>query len=381
MTLSKFHARQRAFTLVELLVVIAIIGTLIGLLLPAVQSAREAARRSQCSNNMRQVGLAVLNFESTKQKLPAFTDDGEFTGQPGALTGATQPGYSWITHCLPYMEEVGLYNAIATRSTTTAGGKFALSPFDANVQNVASGTDRRACQINIGPLKCPTFSGDGNAETSTGGPSGGLSYAPAYNSLASSGVNIALTNYKANAGTHVLTGTTLRNNGAMSYPTTSGTVSRPNGISMGGLSDGTSKTVLVAESRERGYASWIDGSTSWVVASNLAGTTVGYGNGKWNLNGTPVAMATASAAGVGLNYPAASANPGPATQFLSTTAWTFGNSSPSYGMAHGASSDHSGGIVLHVFGDGHVSQITNDIDPTVFMSLYSRDGTEPVNLE
>jgi prepilin-type N-terminal cleavage/methylation domain-containing protein len=378
MTLSKFHARRRAFTLVELLVVIAIIGTLIGLLLPAVQSAREAARRSQCSNNMRQVGLAVLNFESTKQKLPAFTDDGEFTGIPGAVTGATQPGYSWITHCLPYMEEVGLYNAIATRSTTTAGGKFALSPFDAQVQNVTSGTDRRAFQINIGPLKCPTFAGDGNAETTVSGPSAGLSYAPAYNTYASAGVNVALSNYKANAGTHVLTGTTLANNGAMSYPTTSGTVSRPNGISMGSLADGTSKTVLVAESRERGYSSWIDGSTSWVVASNLAGTTVAYGNGKWNLGTTPVAMATASAAGVGLNYPAAAASPGPAAQFLSSSAWTPYSG---YGMAHGASSDHSGGIVLHVFGDGHVSQITNDIDPTVFMSLYSRASGEPVNLE
>jgi prepilin-type N-terminal cleavage/methylation domain-containing protein len=378
MTLSKFHARRRAFTLVELLVVIAIIGTLIGLLLPAVQSAREAARRSQCSNNMRQVGLAVLNFESTKQKLPAFTDDGEFSGVPGALTGATQPGYSWITHCLPYMEEVGLYNAIATRSTTAGGGKFALSPFDANVQNVTSGTDRRAFQINIGPLKCPTFAGDGNAETSAAGPSSGLSYAPAYNTYASSGINVALSNYKANAGTHILTGTTLANNGAMTYPTTSGTVSRPNGISLGGLADGTSKTVLVAESRERGYASWIDGSTSWVVASNLAGATVAYGNGKWNLGTTPVAMATASAAGVGLNYPAAAASPGPSAQFLSSSAWT---QYATYGMAHGASSDHSGGIVLHVFGDGHVSQITNDIDPTVFMSLYSRASGEPVNLE
>jgi prepilin-type N-terminal cleavage/methylation domain-containing protein len=377
MSLSLLNSRRRAFTLVELLVVIAIIGTLIGLLLPAVQSAREAARRSQCSNNMRQVGLAVLNFESTKQKLPAFTDDGEYTGIPGAVTGATQPGYSWITHCLPYMEEVGLYNAIATRSTSTAG-KFALSPFDANVQNVASGTDKRACQINIGPLKCPTFAGDGNAETTISGPSAGLSYAPAYASLASGGVNVALTNYKANAGTHVLTGTTLANNGAMGYPTTTGTVSRPNGISLGGLSDGTSKTVLVAESRERGYASWIDGSTSWVVASNLAGTTVAYGNGKWNLGTTPVAMATASAAGVGLNYPAAAASPGPAAQFLTSSAWT---PYASYGMAHGASSDHSGGIVLHVFGDGHVSQITNDIDPTVFMSLYSRSSGEPVNLE
>ena len=375
MALSRFTSRRRGFTLVELLVVIAIIGTLIGLLLPAVQAAREAARRSSCSNNMRQVGLSVLNYESTSQRLPAFTDDGETTGIPGAATGATQPGYSWITHCLPYMEEVGLYNSIATRSTTAGSGKFSLSPFDPNVQNVASGTDRRAFQIGIAALKCPTFAGDGNAETSPSGGSAGLSYAPAYNSL---GVNVALTNYKANAGTHLASATAVSNNGAFSYPTASGTTSRPKGISIGGLIDGTSKTVLAAESRERGYASWIDGSTSWVVASNVSGTSAAYGNGKWNVGANPISMATASASGVGLNFPAAAASPGPSAQFLTSSAWT---PYETYGMAHGASSDHSGGIVLLVFGDGHVGQVTNDIDPTVYMSLFSRASGEPVNLE
>ena len=62
--------RPRAFTLIELLVVIAIIGVLIGLLLPAVQAAREAARRAQCTNNLKQIGLGVMNYESANQCLP-----------------------------------------------------------------------------------------------------------------------------------------------------------------------------------------------------------------------------------------------------------------------------------------------------------------------
>lgn len=178
MSLSKLNAKRRGFTLVELLVVIAIIGTLIGLLLPAVQAAREAARRSSCSNNMRQVGLAVLNFESTKQKLPAFTDRNEWTGAPGITTGsaANTPGYSWIVHCLPYMEEVGLYNAISTSSQ-----KFANSPFAATTLNVASGTVGQpgilqASEVVIGPLKCPSFAGSGVNDNSSGGSSAGVSW-------------------------------------------------------------------------------------------------------------------------------------------------------------------------------------------------------------
>lgn len=85
---------RRGFTLVELLVVIAIIGILVALLLPAIQAAREAARRSQCSNNLKQVALAILNYEGTKKTIPA-----------GSGYLHEEPKGNWVVEILPFMEE------------------------------------------------------------------------------------------------------------------------------------------------------------------------------------------------------------------------------------------------------------------------------------
>jgi prepilin-type N-terminal cleavage/methylation domain-containing protein len=95
------------FTLVELLVVIAIIGILVGLLLPAVQAAREAARRMQCSNNVKQMGLAVHNFESAYKKLP---HSGQCDSTGG--NGTTYMIHSVPTQLLPYIEQLSVYNLL-----------------------------------------------------------------------------------------------------------------------------------------------------------------------------------------------------------------------------------------------------------------------------
>ena len=94
---------KRAFTLIELLVVIAIIAVLIALLLPAVQAAREAARRSQCVNNLKQLGIAVQNYTDSKGSLPPTSGPG-----PDGVSN----NFSMKVHLLPFMEQTSMYNAI-----------------------------------------------------------------------------------------------------------------------------------------------------------------------------------------------------------------------------------------------------------------------------
>ena len=113
--------RSHAFTLVELLVVIAIIGILVGLLLPAVQAAREAARRMQCSNNLKQLSLAALNYESAFGRFPSAMN--------GPIVAPADWGGSWLSsrghhsawlQMLPFIEQTPLYNDIT-------GGQFDIT--------------------------------------------------------------------------------------------------------------------------------------------------------------------------------------------------------------------------------------------------------------
>ncbi|WP_165231914.1 DUF1559 family PulG-like putative transporter [Aquisphaera insulae] len=104
--------RERGFTLIELLVVIAIIAVLIALLLPAVQSAREAARRAQCTNNLKQLGLAMHNYVSANEALPPVSVDNQRFSNGSDIPGMGRQNWSQHARLLPYMEQGTLYNAI-----------------------------------------------------------------------------------------------------------------------------------------------------------------------------------------------------------------------------------------------------------------------------
>ncbi len=156
MQVSFSHRKHRdsGFTLVELLVVIAIIGVLVSLLLPAVQAAREAARKAQCQNNLRQLGLSVLNFEGAKKRLPpgglispelanstaCLTDYGASIAQCFDYMGRRGgPTYSWIVLILPYMEEKALYDQFDFKKTIYT---LPTNPMSTTPSSLVCPTDR-----------------------------------------------------------------------------------------------------------------------------------------------------------------------------------------------------------------------------------------------
>ena len=117
----RFHSSRTGFTLVELLVVIAIIGILIALLLPAVQAAREAARRSQCTNNLKQIGLALQNYHDTFKTFPPVS----IFGQAGPYPQRAYH-HTWCTAILPFMEQQPLYDSVDLRLPAWGASKQAI---------------------------------------------------------------------------------------------------------------------------------------------------------------------------------------------------------------------------------------------------------------
>ncbi len=114
--------QNKGFTLIEVLVVILIISVLVGMVLPAVQMAREASRRSQCQSKLKQIGVAIHLHENTQMRLPSGGWGAHWIGDPNRGSGVTQPG-GWVYQILPYMDYEALYdlrfNAVQKASSGT----------------------------------------------------------------------------------------------------------------------------------------------------------------------------------------------------------------------------------------------------------------------
>lgn len=146
--------RRTAFTLVELLVVIAIIGILVGLLLPAVQAAREAARRMQCSNNLKQLGLAALNYESSYKTFPS-----SFTlARPLVVANNNRlvEAWGWTVSVMPFVEQGNLYNQLGASQMSLSDVLAKRNPSLLNPMPLL--------QQNIGTFRCPSDAGEGIAK-------------------------------------------------------------------------------------------------------------------------------------------------------------------------------------------------------------------------
>ncbi len=267
---SRSMLRRTGFTLIELLVVIAIIAILVALLLPAVQQAREAARRSSCKNNMKQLGLALHNYHDTHFVFPP----GYISVQPGN-TSSTEAGlYSWGAFLLPYVEQAPLYDLLNV-------GNVSLQA------NLATPAIRAALQQPMSVFSCPSDVGSGvNNSVLTPG-----SYV--YDKRASDGTNpvaIAKSNYVMVSGSG--NSTTVAVNPA-AYGPHNGLGAQNSRIKMRDVTDGTSSTLAIGEKAfkvggvEMGAGTAVGFSA--ITSSGIKnGQTAVIGIAYWGINQTVV---------------------------------------------------------------------------------------------
>ena len=239
--------------------------------MPALLAKQEAERSRVCQDKIKAVALAILNHESARNHFPLITsrDKPQLKAALSALPasanpGDTEAGWSWVVQILPYLDKKELYSVIVDRSS-----QFSIErgPFDPAIRT-ADPNSQHCSSVVLPELICPSWTGNenthGHSQIDTVGVTSG---APEYADIDSnainrgqstqSGANVAPTNYKAVVGTHMVAGTPLEN-GAM-------ILTGEQGTTISAISDGTSKTILLVETKECGYASWYEGTLNWLV--------------------------------------------------------------------------------------------------------------------
>jgi prepilin-type N-terminal cleavage/methylation domain-containing protein/prepilin-type processing-associated H-X9-DG protein len=351
------HASQRGFTLIELLVVIAIIGVLVSLLLPAVQSAREAARRSQCINNLKQIGLAILNYDSAVGSLPpGIINHGLVERAAGVCNNGTwNKNHGTFTFILPYIEQQSVYNAVNFNLPAGTGG--GTSP--AAILGVMAGRiQSTALSTVISTYVCPT---DELREPGTGFAADLLNgYSPS--------------SYSISFGTRDNARWTL--GGCPYFFTGDGPFCINATIKTDFISDGLSNTIFAGETSrfvndpEPFFGFWTRPASYGSRQGLAIGRLQGYA------------------------YPVVKLNSPPGPDPLTATGSVFGNKGDAWlarpetyvAGQYGFRSQHPGGVNF-LFGDGSVRFIKTTVDsgdPTrvgVMRALGSINGRETISAD
>jgi prepilin-type N-terminal cleavage/methylation domain-containing protein len=377
----RFKELRAAFTLVELLVVIAIIGILVGLLLPAVQAAREAARRMQCSNNLKQLGLAVHNFESARRQLPT-----SLRPPSNLASSGEQSRVSVLTDLLPYLEQTAVFDRYNKAINWNQGVNIPLS------------------QTRIPAFICPTNPDGGVLDTAPPGSTAayipGIASATDYSPIfgIAPGVFTQLLGIPAPDSfrdpAEIFAGvnppyTYVRGFFPKNATINSGTgLQTSKGATFSNVSDGLSNTIAIAESSGRPFVyvkrRKLGGGNALTDTDASSSTTDRLNSGGWarpasdiilfgstndprGVLGGTIAFNTTNGHNLrGITYTAQ----GVAQTILGLPIATHGTGAPY--------SFHTGGANF-TRGDGSVQFLSDSIDFRSFISLATVSGGETIN--